>query len=227
LKGGNNLYAYVRNSPISLADPSGLCPQNSGGAGGGAGPTLNTGPLARFDSKRFNKCLQDYFGIVPDKDGSIRNPFFDRRYGGSFKGVANGVPGHIYTVITKIDRNSTTLAQDLNRANAQNGVASHWRTQSGVTLENDFKEWFGVNFIASDVAADPGNLDIGLLGLYVHELGNGLGVETGMDDPFGGYAAENAKFSISDPDVGAAFERCVFGGIVGLRTGRVGSNREF
>jgi len=80
-----------------------------------------------------------------------------------------------------------------------------------------------VNFIASDVAADPSNLDIGLLGLYVHELGNGLGVEIGMADRWEGYRAENAKVGISDPDVGAAFERCVFGGLVGLQRGRVGS----
>lgn len=161
---------------------------------------------------------------MTQKDNGIVNPFFDRRYGGSFKGFANGDPGHTYTVVTNINKNSVTLAQDLNRAN---GTPNYWATQSGLTLGDDFKGGFGVTYIASDVAADPKNLDIGLLGIYVHELGNGLGAETGMDDPFGGYASENAKFGISDPDVGAAFERCVFGGLVGLRTGRVGSHREF
>jgi len=96
-----------------------------------------------------------------------------------------------------------------------------------LTLGSDFKGRFGVNYVASDVAADPKNLAIGLLGLFAHELGNGLGAETGMADPFAAYAAENAKFGISDPDVGAAFERCAFGGLVGLRSGRVGSHREF
>lgn len=227
----------VRNSPTdhwgrasgwygSTFSPS----QDPGGAGGGAGPTLNTGPRASFDPKRFNKCLQSYFGIVLDHDDGIRNPFFDRRYGGSFKGFATGDPGHTYSVITKIDRNSATLAQQLNRAN---GTPNYWATQSGLTLGTDFMDSngnavrYGVNFVASDVAADPKNLDIGLFGLYIHEVGNALGAETGMDDPFGAYAAHNAKFGVSDPDVGAAFEICVFGGLVGLRTGRIGSHREF
>ena len=204
-------------------------PQNSG-AGGGAGPILNTGPRASFDPKKFDKCLQSYFGIVPDHQNGIRNPFFDRRYGGSFTGFANGDPGHTYSVITKIDRSSATLAQQLNTAN---NTPNYWATQSGLTLGTDFSDAngnavrYGVNFVASDVAADPKNLDIGLLGLYVHEVGNALGAQTGMDDPFGAYAAENAKHGVSHPDVGAAFERCVFGGLVGLRTGRIGSHREF
>jgi YD repeat-containing protein len=204
-------------------------PQNSG-AGGGAGPMLNTGPRASFDPKKFDKCLQSYFGIVPDHQNGIRNPFFDRRYGGSFTGFANGDPGHTYSVITKIDRSSVTLARQLNTAN---NTPNYWFTQSGLTLGTDFSDAngnavrYGVNFVASDVAADPKNLDIGLFGIYVHETGNALGAETGMDDPFGAYAAENAKHGVSDPDVGAAFERCVFGGLVGLRTGRIGSHREF
>ena len=35
-----------------------------------------------------------------------------------------------------------------------------------------------------------------------------------MDDPFGAYAAENRKYGIKDADVGTAFERGVFGGLV-------------
>ncbi|MEK6280524.1 MAG: hypothetical protein AABN95_09255 [Acidobacteriota bacterium] len=60
-----------------------------------------------------------------------------------------------------------------------------------------------------------------------HELGNALGAALGLPDPFGGYAAQNSARGIGDPDVGAAFENCVFGGLVGLRSGRVGSRREF
>jgi hypothetical protein len=41
-----------------------------------------------------------------------------------------------------------------------------------------------------------------------------------MDDPFGAYVAENRKYGIKDADVGTAFERGVFGGLVGLRTER-------
>ncbi len=200
-------------------------PQNPTGSGAQAGrPTLNTGPRARFDRKRFNKCLQSYFGIEPGGSGGAINPFWDRRYGGSFAGIATGNPGHRYSVVTNINRHSTVLAQDLNRANNTPG---RWITQSGISLASDVYGRWGVNYIASDVAANPIYLDIGVLAAYVHELGNTLGVETGMPDPYGGYAAENAKFGVSDPDVGAAFERCVFGGLVGLRTGRLGSNREF
>jgi hypothetical protein len=96
--------------------------------------------------------LQHYFVVVPQKDGSIVNPFFGRRYGSSFKGFANGDPGHTYTVITNINRNSVTLAQGLNRANR---TPNYWRTQSGLTLGDDFKGGFGLDYVASDVAGDP------------------------------------------------------------------------
>jgi len=65
------------------------------------------------------------------------------------------------------------------------------------------------------------------MGLFVHEVGNSLGDIVGLPDPYGGYAAQNSARGIADPDVGAAFETCVFGGLVGLRSGRVGSRREF
>jgi hypothetical protein len=95
--------------------------------------------------------------------------------------------------------------------------------QSGATFASNPRN----NFIASDVASNPRNTSIGLFGLYTHELGNALGAAVGLPDPFGGYAAQNSARGISDPDVGAAFESCVFGGLVGLRSGRVGSRREF
>lgn len=41
----------------------------------------------------------------------------------------------------------------------------------------------------------------------------------------GGYGSENRKSGISDPDAGAALEICIFGGLVNLRTGRVGTTR--
>src|SRR5213075_9149 len=107
-----------------------------------------------------------------------------------------------YWVATDVSRkNSYTLAQDLNRANNLQ-IGKRWATQSGLTIWDDIKERTGVNFIASDVASDPSKyVDIGVFGDYIHELGNALGAETGMDDPFGDYAAENAKSSINDPDV--------------------------
>lgn len=83
------------------------------------------------------------------------------------------------------------------------------------------------NFVASDVASNALNKDIGVLALFIHELGNSIGDQYGLADPYTGYAKKNAKHGIADPDVGAAFETCAFGGLVGLRTGRVGSHREF
>jgi hypothetical protein len=78
-------------------------PQNSGGGGGAGGPVLNTGPRAQFSSKRFNKCLQGFFGVVPQTNGSVINPFFNRKYGGSFTGFSNGDTSHTYTVVTNIN----------------------------------------------------------------------------------------------------------------------------
>jgi YD repeat-containing protein len=216
------------NSPSSIDEGFGLggLPQNPLGAGGGTGITLNIGRRAHFDPKRFNKCLQDFFGIVAAND----SPFFDRKYGGVFNGFANGDTEHSYAVTTSINRNSSALAQDLNRAN---NTPHHWSAQSGLTLGDDFIMGgsvvrSGLNYVASDVVADSKYGDIGVFGLYIHELGNALGVETGIDNPFGAYAEENAKHGIKDdPDVGAAFEQCVFGGIVGLSSGRVGTSREF
>jgi hypothetical protein len=197
-------------------------PQSPGGSGGGVESTLNAGRRASFDPKRFNKCLQDFFRIVPAKG----SPIFLRKNGGLFSGFTNGDPDHTYAVTTSINRNSAALAQDLNRAN---NTPHKWAAQSGLTLADDFMGRSGLNYVASDVVADSNFVDIGVFGLYVHELGNALGVETGMDTPFGAYAEANAaKYGVTDdPDVGVAFEGCVFGGIVGLRTGRVGSHREF
>ena len=58
--------------------------------------------------------------------------------------------------------------------------------------------------------------DVGVFGVFIHELANSIGERYGLADTFGGYRAQNARRGINDADVGAAFESCVFGGLVGL-----------
>ncbi|MEW5978803.1 MAG: hypothetical protein AB1898_23645 [Acidobacteriota bacterium] len=65
------------------------------------------------------------------------------------------------------------------------------------------------------------------MGILVHEIGNSLGWQTYMNDPYNAYEVRNKENGIADPDVGAAFENCVFGGIVDVRTGLVGTERNF
>jgi hypothetical protein len=83
------------------------------------------------------------------------------------------------------------------------------------------------NYVARDVASDIRNTDIGVFGVFIHETANAIGDLYGLADPYSGYGKQNARRGIVDPDVGAAFETCVFGGLVGLQSGRVGSSREF
>jgi hypothetical protein len=84
--------------------------------------------------------------------------------------------------------------------------------QSGGTFRYNPKR----NFVASDVASNSLNKDIGVFGVFIHEVANSIEDQYGLADPYGGYAKQNAKHGIGDPDVGAAFETCVFGGLVGF-----------
>src|SRR6266705_539267 len=86
--------------------------------------------------------------------------------------------------------------------------------QAGLTLRTNPMQ----NFIANDVASSSSNTDTGLFALFIHELGNALGLQVGLSDPLSGFRAQNGKRGIDDPDVGAAFENCVFCGLVGLRS---------
>ena len=66
----------------------------------------------------------------------------------------------------------------------------------------------------------------GLTALYIHEMGNMNGNRLQMNKWDDGYTSENAQDGTGDADVGQTLEDCVFGGRVGLRSGRIGPHRE-
>jgi hypothetical protein len=199
-------------SALSLG--SSITPQNSGG-GGGTGPgALNTGPKATFNRAKFDQCLNKYFPGLTAFPG-IMGLNFDRATGGSFAGAKGSQPFAVST------RSNGFTASNLGSMLKQIGVGNGG-SNSGATFNYNPK----YNFVASDVASDSTYKDIGVFGVFIHEVADSLGDQYPLKDPYGGYAKQNAAHGIGDPDVGAAFETCVFGGLVGLQTGRVGSRRE-
>lgn len=153
------------------------------------------------------------------------------------------IAGASALLTTTVDRDSTTLGKEL----FQNGKVGDGSPNSGATFVGSGER----NYIASDVYQNTQRTilgkttsgiytEIGLFALRIHETGNAISdlrnrlaqgtknSEYGIRDkliPINGYGAENKRFGINDPDAGAALERCVFGGIVNLRTGRVGTSR--
>jgi hypothetical protein len=63
--------------------------------------------------------------------------------------------------------------------------------------------------------------DAYIAALYFHEMGNMIASLLGQ-----GIRSGNRNDPTGDPDKGQQFENCLFGGRVGLRTGRIGTNRE-
>jgi hypothetical protein len=164
-------------------------------------------------------CLKKFFpALTTFDDGRTKSLSFDRSFGGSFVGAKGN---KLITVRTETNTYTSAYIGQLFAAPGMN--VGDGRPQSGGTFSYNPKR----NFVASDVASNPLNKDIGVFGLFVHEVANSIGDQYDLADPYGGYGKQNAKHGIADPDVGAAFETCVFGGLVGLRTGRVGSHREF
>lgn len=125
-------------------------------------------------------------------------------------------------MVTGIEDSAMTLGLDLK----SNGVGDG-SPNSGATIANYPTQ----NRVAREVATDPNILDVAKFAVFVHELGNALAGQRYLNGTskkkIGDYGAENKKLGINDPDAGAALEACVYGGIVGLRTGRVGTTREF
>jgi YD repeat-containing protein len=97
------------------------------------------------------------------------------------------------------------------------------------------------NWIASEIGKSQKVSAKGVLALFIHELGNGLGAlryyrqfaaaktreernKVKGNHPF---ANQSKPTDQGDSDIGTALERCVFGGIVNLSTGRVGNRRGF
>jgi len=172
--------------------------------------TVNTGPLAIYDQNKVNECLNRLFlldsgGLEFDNDELI----FAARAGNS-------------TFKVRFDVSQSSRA--LGRALQQIGVGDG-RPNSGATFDTDpIRER---SFLANDIVFSPRSSSRGVLGLILHEAGNNLGRQRALENIFGGYDNRTARGErIRDCDVGAAFETCVFGGIVGLQTGRVGPYRE-
>ncbi|MDX2044729.1 MAG: hypothetical protein SF097_26195, partial [Acidobacteriota bacterium] len=186
--------------------------KSSGGGGSGAGSTVsdfNQGPVAKFDEEKFKKCLMDSYFI------DLVSWKFDRN-GGQFKGK-KGTQTHEVNINTT-SRSAKELGEQLKALGVGDG-----RPNSGAFFKSDQK----TGYVASDVVRDNGYKYVGVLGVAIHELGNLLAMQTTVANPYSGYKTKTARGeNISDPDAGAAFETCVFGGLVGLQSGRVGNKRE-
>src|SRR5215471_6194691 len=171
---------------------------------------LNRGPVAKFDYKRFLKCLNKYFKVTMTSSASgVPNLMFNRESGGSFEAAGS-------TKFYAVDSNTTTYSSE--RLGNMLAVANSDPTigpESGLTLRSNPSH----TFVASDVANNYSNLDSSVFAIFIHEIGNSLGQQVGLKNPFGAYEQQNAKHGISDPDVGAAFETCVYRGLVGLKSG--------
>ena len=186
-------------------------------SGAGSSQGLNTGRKAEFSYGKFLGCLKKFFpNLASADDGRTRSLSFQRSTGGSFVGMAGGK-----VLMSRTETNSYTSAS-LGQMLQTIGVGSG-KPNSGATFANYPER----NYVASDLAADKNNTDIGVFAIFIHETANSIGDQYGLADPYGGYAKENAKHGITDPDVGAAFETCVFGGLVGVKSGQVGNRREF
>jgi hypothetical protein len=122
-----------------------------------------------------------------------------------------------------MDDDSTVLGLDLHSWGVGDGSPNSGATW-GAHPEN--------NRIASDIVSNSNVPYIAKFALFIHELGNSLAglryLNKKSKKKIGDYADKiDKKLGITDPDAGAAFKTCIFGGIVGVRTGRVGRSREF
>jgi hypothetical protein len=89
--------------------------------------------------------------------------------------------------------------------------------------------------VASDVLTRVGTdfTEIGRTALFYHESGNGVAVAVinSLTDAergkIRGFWHSSIPTKQGDDDPGTGFERCLFGGIVSLRSGNVGNSRDF
>ena len=201
-------------------------PQTAGGGGGGGDKNgLNTGNKAVFSLDQLKKCLS-VLGEITIKEFS-----FNRASEGSFSAdlkvdnknsVLNSVLPliQLQTSTNVRSRDSRDLAVFYN--NTLEPGQQRYSNQSGFTLYERPK----TNWIATDVGSNTKlYTNIGVLGLFIHELGNSIGVQLWGKSAINSFGLNG--LNNNDKDFGTNLENCVFGGIVGLRSGKVGSNREF
>jgi hypothetical protein len=210
-----------------------------GGGGGQQQSNLNTGRMAKFDSNKFFDCLSEFFpGVKP----AYMDDWYGDDYGQKAFGGIGGVVGVGFNngnqwlgdigsgVVTAVNfissKNSNQLGNDYRKIDP-----SFKGPQSGYVIGSRPRD----AYIASDIVEGVrlgAYKSVGLQALQIHELGNALGFLSHS----GAWKANvpqrwnNRRIAIGikkdHDDSGAAFETCVFGGFVGLISGRIGNNRE-
>ena len=129
--------------------------------------------------------------------------------------------GSLKTITDQFGYEFTNVSDKLGRLYAGETGDKSIPHQSGFTSG---AKGSSTNYIAIEVvrgSLDGNYTNVGIDALFIHEMGNlianqlGIGVDSGKQDP------------TKDTDYGQQLENCVFGGRVGLRTGRLGNEREF
>jgi hypothetical protein len=139
---------------------------------------------------------------------------------GSFNIVSFDLQNYTFKQIsatTRFNIDSSTLAL---MHMSENPGDDRVTSQSGYTSSKNKKD----NWIASDVVSGVSKgiyTQVGLEALFFHELGNMVANLLGQ-----GIKSGNSNDPTGDRDKGQEFENCLYGGRVGLRTGRLGNSRE-
>ncbi len=191
------------------------------GGGGGTSGSDNRGPKATLSTREsVTNCLKQVFNIEILGKNSYYDWFVSTNgvYGSfTIEALGSSTNFTVRSMSGKTDwtRTAHQLGKDYTLEN-RNDV---YRTQAGFTSAATTS----TNYIALEVVRglnDRTYTKVGVDALFIHEMGNlignllGIGVKSGTSDPTG------------DPDYGQKLENCVFGGRVGLRTGRLGISRE-
>lgn len=230
---GTETYMSDDEKQISLWDLRAQTEEPTGGGGGGKRGRDNKGAKAVYSEERLVSCLKTLFGATirgyPLRAVSPRNISFDRNMGGSFMVE---VAGELIEGTTSVSRDS----KELGKLAKDVGSFGDGSPESGLTLGTNPSE----NFVASDVAGNNKISDIAVFALFIHELGNSIAGQRYKNSlkrnskehgknlkQIGEYQEYAKKYGTGKhTDAGVALEGCVFGGIVGLRSGRVGNSRE-
>ncbi|MCW5961699.1 MAG: RHS repeat protein [Pyrinomonadaceae bacterium] len=189
---------------------------------------LNQGPEAQSDEATINialdNCIESLFG------GLIMNNWLYSYNRNSKNGYikftptlpgGNGIPGiGEISATTWFTQTGAAIAA---LQNAESGTT--FVAQSGYTSPRSTD----VNWIAKEVAENSAKYkDVGFRALFIHEMGNMIANIIRRNGWSNDHGVDNSKFfGVNDPDIGQKLENCVFGGRVGLQSGRLGLSREF
>lgn len=217
---------YGRRSGI---DQPGRMTNGTGGGAGSGGGNTNDGPKAKLpDGNKVAGCLKNQFGNSAFIHTTTAN--------GTSLSTTVGLNGSFFTVTTNLNRFSASELGLLD-ANQNNVKYTGW-TQSGYTMGNNPTS----NDIAREVTTGVENgiyNPVGFMAVYYHELGNAIGGKIYADQYIAAKTkGERAKLAnpfrtdtratnTGDRDSGVKLERCLFGGIVSLTSGRIGNGRDW